>query len=451
MAGNDELGNDQLERAAGFLGRWSRRKADAKTGRTGDDDGRRPPVRKAGEGKTAHRPGRMITDAPSDKVAATRTAPDDISAHDVSAHDVSAHDPDAYADLEEMQRQVRSEPSDPFDIGASNLELSGDDFAEPGIDKVLAADSDNPERDLLNDDDAASEEAVAASNASAENEATAPPDWSAIDLDKLDGNSDYAPFMRDGVPEHIKNKALKKLWATNPIMARMDGLDDYCEDFSDAAWVAPNLRTSYKVGQGFLSDEEAAQWDALGKPDASDADAKVAAGASDSAGAAVAADGVSIAQEAPDQDEIAPLFAEAEHYFSALYPVDSNHFASLEELLAPNAHFFVARQEGKAIGCGAVIFSDDGWGELKRMWVESDARCGGIGRRLVAALEQAALAQNVTVLRLETGIHQDAALALYRRCGYRKVEPFGDYEADPLSVFMEKQLTVPAASGNAAG
>ncbi len=43
-------------------------------------------------------------------------------------------------------------------------------------------------------------------------------------------------------------------------------------------------------------------------------------------------------------------------------------------------------------------------------------------------------------MRLETGIHQAAARALYRSGGYAECAPFGEYRPDRLSVFMEKRL-----------
>jgi putative acetyltransferase len=44
-------------------------------------------------------------------------------------------------------------------------------------------------------------------------------------------------------------------------------------------------------------------------------------------------------------------------------------------------------------------------------------------------------------MRLETGVLQTEALGLYRRLGYQERGPYGDYETDPLSVFMEKRLS----------
>ena len=94
----------------------------------------------------------------------------------------------------------------------------------------------------------------------------------AIDFDALDANSDYTRFMQDGVPDWVRRKALSKLYMTNPVFNELDGLDYYDEDFTDAVWAVGDIETSYKVGQGFMSDEEVAEWEALGAPDAETAE-----------------------------------------------------------------------------------------------------------------------------------------------------------------------------------
>jgi putative acetyltransferase len=149
---------------------------------------------------------------------------------------------------------------------------------------------------------------------------------------------------------------------------------------------------------------------------------------------------VSIQAETPDQPEIAAFFAQSEAYMSALYPAESNHFAPLTVLLGPDVLFLVARRRGTAIGCGAIVRSDDGTAEIKRMWTAHEARGAGVGRALLAALEDAARSDGLTALRLETGIAQPEAISLYRSRGYADVGPFGGYVADPLSLFMEKRL-----------
>jgi putative acetyltransferase len=126
----------------------------------------------------------------------------------------------------------------------------------------------------------------------------------------------------------------------------------------------------------------------------------------------------------------------------ALYPAESNHFVDADALVRPNVVFLVARVGSTAIGCGAVVCADDGTAEIKRMWLDPAARGLKLGARLLATLETEALGRGVTHLRLETGNAQPEALGLYRRAGFIEIAAFGDYQPDPLSVFMEKHLTL---------
>lgn len=105
-------------------------------------------------------------------------------------------------------------------------------------------------------------------------------DFSGFDFEKLGYESDYEQFMGAGVPDDVRNTALRKLWRSNPILANIDGLDDYCEDYTDAAMCLPKgtMKTAYRFGRGFLSDAEVAEWQALGKPaDAVGGETEVAA------------------------------------------------------------------------------------------------------------------------------------------------------------------------------
>lgn len=147
---------------------------------------------------------------------------------------------------------------------------------------------------------------------------------------------------------------------------------------------------------------------------------------------------VTIAQESPRQDEIARLIAELDAYLGELYPAESNHLLDIEALTASDIRFFVARRAGTIVGCGAMRLDPEGYGEVKRMYVHPTARGAQIGRRLLERIEDEARAHGLSVLRLETGIHQTEALALYRKLGFRERGPFGSYRPDPVSVFMEK-------------
>ncbi|MDX2258806.1 MAG: DUF3306 domain-containing protein [Hyphomicrobiaceae bacterium] len=127
-------------------------------------------------------------------------------------------------------------------------------------------------------------------------------DFADVDFTTLDFRSDYTRFMQHGVPDSVRNKALRQLWASDPIMANMDGLHDYWDDYTDAAVAVPagTLKTAYRVGKGFLSDAEVAEWDVLGKP--ATAPAAVAATGPD----APHADNVSADGTRPDSERTGP-------------------------------------------------------------------------------------------------------------------------------------------------
>ena len=73
------------------------------------------------------------------------------------------------------------------------------------------------------------------------------------DPSTLKPGDDFAAFLKDAVPDRIKKVALRKLWTSNPILANVDGLLDYGEDFTDAAVGAGVVETTYQVGKGMLA------------------------------------------------------------------------------------------------------------------------------------------------------------------------------------------------------
>ena len=149
---------------------------------------------------------------------------------------------------------------------------------------------------------------------------------------------------------------------------------------------------------------------------------------------------IKIAPEDPRQPDVRRLIAESDAYLQALYPSESNHLTSADALAAPDTVFLVARRDGEIVGSIAFRLIAPGHAEMKRMFVRSAARGGGLGRRLLEALEDAARSRNVDRISLETGISQPEAIGLYRTSGYEDSLPFGDYQPDPLSLFMTKLL-----------
>jgi putative acetyltransferase len=150
---------------------------------------------------------------------------------------------------------------------------------------------------------------------------------------------------------------------------------------------------------------------------------------------------MNISPEPPDQPEVIDLIAELDAFQDTLYPPESRHSLDLAALKRADVLFFVARDDARrAVGCCAVVLHS-AYGEIKRMFVSPQCRGQGVARRLLRALEAASVNAGCKLLLLETGPYQQEALRLYASMGYERCGPFGSYSDDPLSVFMQKDLT----------
>jgi len=72
------------------------------------------------------------------------------------------------------------------------------------------------------------------------------------DPEEMDRPEQVQELLKAAVPQRLKSRALRRLWRLNPVLANLDGLVDYGEDFTDAATVVENLQTAYQVGKGML-------------------------------------------------------------------------------------------------------------------------------------------------------------------------------------------------------
>jgi GNAT superfamily N-acetyltransferase len=149
---------------------------------------------------------------------------------------------------------------------------------------------------------------------------------------------------------------------------------------------------------------------------------------------------VIITPERPDSADAAALIAELEADLTPLYPDESRHGLNAEQLIAQAVAFFVLRDNDTPAGCGGIRLFGTEYGEVKRMYVRPPFRRLGFGKLLLDHLANHARAQGVGLLRLETGIHQAAAIRLYERMGFQRIGPFGAYALDPLSLYFEKRL-----------
>lgn len=146
-----------------------------------------------------------------------------------------------------------------------------------------------------------------------------------------------------------------------------------------------------------------------------------------------------VTEERPDTPEALMLIAELDEALRRLpYPQESRHAFSVDKLLNESVAFFVTRCDGTPAGCGGIKLFGTEYGEVKRMYVLPEFRRLGLGKLMLDHLKNYAQARQVGVLRLETGIYQANAIALYERHGFQRRPPFGEYREDPLSLYFEK-------------
>lgn len=73
--------------------------------------------------------------------------------------------------------------------------------------------------------------------------------------DDLKPGDDVTGFMAKAVPDRLRRMALRQLWRSNPVLANIDGLVEYGEDYTDSAMVVENLQTLYQVGKGMFVEQ----------------------------------------------------------------------------------------------------------------------------------------------------------------------------------------------------
>ena len=149
---------------------------------------------------------------------------------------------------------------------------------------------------------------------------------------------------------------------------------------------------------------------------------------------------VVIAPEHPASPDAIALIAELDAHLTPLYARESRHGFSVQKLIADAVAFFVIRENGTPAGCGGIKLFDTEYGEIKRMWVRPQFRRLGFGKLMLDYLTEYAKSHGVGILRLETGIHQHAAIRLYEQVGFRRISPFGPYTDDPVSRCYEKRI-----------
>ena len=150
-----------------------------------------------------------------------------------------------------------------------------------------------------------------------------------------------------------------------------------------------------------------------------------------------------IAIEIPLQDDVRTLVAALNEWALTQTPREFCHHMSVEQMAQPDTTVFIARENGEAIGMGALRRHADGIGEVKRMFTKPQARGRGVGETIVAEIENLARQEGFTRLVLETGSVAGFASAwkVYEKRGFTRCGAVLDYPAvTGHNIFYEKQL-----------
>jgi hypothetical protein len=154
------------------------------------------------------------------------------------------------------------------------------------------------------------------------------------------------------------------------------------------------------------------------------------------------ADVVTIARVRADEPHAAELLGEYVAGLRALVPEFDpvrSVSADPEEMVAPQGAFLIVSEAGRPLACGGLKTHEPGLGEIKRMYVRTEARRRGLGAELLAALEDEARGLGMSAVALDTRVPEaQAAVRLYRAAGYVDVPAFND---NPYAnVWLRKEL-----------
>ena len=149
-----------------------------------------------------------------------------------------------------------------------------------------------------------------------------------------------------------------------------------------------------------------------------------------------------IAPESPLTPDLLLLMQRHTQAMHSQSPPGSVHMLDASKLAAPGIWFFVVRDDGQAIGMGAVKQIDESHAEIKSMHILAERRGQGLSRQMLDHLVNHALREGFSRLSLETGSQSGFVPAhnLYRSAGFDECEPFDGYGPDPNSVFMTRTI-----------
>lgn len=108
------------------------------------------------------------------------------------------------------------------------------------------------------------------------------------------------------------------------------------------------------------------------------------------------------------------------------------------DLTPPNGVLLIARADDEPAGLGGIRYLDTEVAEVKTMYVAPAFRGTGLGRRILARLDEIALEHGCRAVRLDTSDYLTPAVGLYRSAGYREVPPYN--ENPKADLWFERRL-----------
>jgi putative acetyltransferase len=151
---------------------------------------------------------------------------------------------------------------------------------------------------------------------------------------------------------------------------------------------------------------------------------------------------ITIAHEdphSPDATRLLSAFIEDVKNRYDFSPKDVGEFDP-ELVSAPRSVFLIARRDGKAVGCGALVPIDEFHVEVKRTFVDREERGLGIATIILEELEHLAREFGYDVMRLETGNRQPESIALYAKAGFYRIPNYPPFENDHSALCFEKRI-----------
>ena len=151
---------------------------------------------------------------------------------------------------------------------------------------------------------------------------------------------------------------------------------------------------------------------------------------------------VEIAVETPLQDDVRKLVADLNATMIPLTPREFQFQLTVEQMADPSLTLFVARDDLKPVGMGALKDHGGGVGEIKRMFTVPEVRGRRVGADILGRIEALAREKGLSRLVLETGEAEGfmPAYRVYERGGFTRCGVVLDYPDSGHNRFYEKKL-----------